>query len=89
VLEGLLTNFSQHHIPKCMQTLLTSIKVVGFNTMKIPAITNLAHLMNTSFYLRKDTLYKEDALEVDTLLGTLLISSKRNTQALEVLRNRV
>jgi len=57
--------------------------------MKIPAITNLAHLMNTSFYLRKHKTFLEDALEVDMLLGTLLISSKRNTQAIEVLRNRV
>jgi hypothetical protein len=56
---------------------------------KIPAITNLAHLMNTSFYLRKDKVHLEDALEVDFLQGTLLISSKRNTQAVELLRNKV
>ncbi len=56
---------------------------------KIPAITNLSHLMNTSFYLRKDKTHLEDAIEVDFLLGTLLISSKRNTQAIEVLRNKV
>jgi hypothetical protein len=46
---------------------------------KIPAITNLSHLMNISFNLKKDQIYLEDALEVDFLLGTLLISSKRNT----------
>lgn len=46
---------------------------------KIPAITTLSHLMNTSFSLRKGNAHLEDALEVDFLLGTLLISSKRNT----------
>jgi len=56
---------------------------------KIPAITNLAHLMNVSFYLRKDKALVEENIEVDFLLGTLLISSKRNTQAIEVLRNKV
>lgn len=56
---------------------------------KIPAITTLSHLMNTSFSLRKGNAHLEDALEVDFLLGTLLISSKRNTQAIEVLRNKV
>ena len=66
-----------------------SIKVVGFSMNKIPAITNLSHLMNISFYLRQERIYLEDALEVDFLLGTLLISSKRNTQAVELLRNRV
>jgi len=45
---------------------------------KIPAITNLAHLMNVSFSLRKDKAYLEETIEVDFLLGTLLISSKRN-----------
>lgn len=45
--------------------------------------------MNTSFYLKKDKIHLEDALEVDFLLGTLMISSKRNTQAIEVLRNKV
>lgn len=56
---------------------------------KIPAITNLAHLMNIAFYLRKERVHYEDALEVDYMLGTLLISSKRNTQAVELLRNKV
>lgn len=56
---------------------------------KIPAITNLSHLMNTSFYLKKDKVHLEDALEVDFMLGTLMISSKRNTQAIELLRNKV
>lgn len=69
--------------------MLQSVKVVGFNTNKIPAITNLAHLMNCSFYLRKDKVNLEDALEVDYMQGTLLISSKRNTQAVELLRSRV
>lgn len=56
---------------------------------KIPVITNLSHLMNISFYLKKDQIFLEDALEVDFMLGTLLISSKRNTQAIELLRNKV
>lgn len=34
-------------------------------------------------------MHFEDALEVDMMLGTLMISSKRNTQAVELLRNRV
>jgi len=39
--------------------------------------------------LRKGKTHLEDAVEVEFLLGTLLISSKRNTQAIEVLRNKV
>ena len=31
----------------------------------------------------------QDQVEIDFLLGTLLISSKRNTQAVEVLRSKV
>jgi hypothetical protein len=64
---------------KLFSTVLSSIKIIGFNTNKIPAITNLAHLMNCSFYLRKEKINLEDALEVDFMQGTLLISSKRNT----------
>ena len=74
---------------RLLKQVLSSIKIIGFNMNKIPAITNLAHLMNSSFYLRKDPWYLEDRIEVDFLLSTLLISSKRNTQALEVLRNKV
>lgn len=82
------TNESQW-AARLLQLVLLSIKIIGFNMNKIPAITNLAHLMNTSFYLRKDKVHLEDALEVDFLQGTLLISSKRNTQAVELLRNKV
>jgi len=74
---------------RLVKQVLCSIKVIGFNLNKIPAITNLSHLMNTSFYLRKEKHYLEDCIEVDFLLGTLLISSKRNTQAVEVLRGKV
>lgn len=74
---------------RLLQKTLTQVKLTGFNMSKIPAITNLAHLMNTSFYLRKERVHYEDALEVDYMLGTLLISSKRNTQAVELLRNKV
>ena len=74
---------------KLLQTVIQSIKIIGFNTSKIPAITNLAHLMNISFYLRKEKRNLEDALEADFMQGTILISSKRNTQAVELLRNKV
>lgn len=74
---------------RVLQYVFSSVKVVGFSMNKIPAITNLSHLMNISFYLRQERVHLEDALEVDFLLGTLLISSKRNTQAIELLRNRV
>lgn len=82
------TNESQW-AARLLQLVLLSIKIIGFNMNKIPAITNLAHLMNASFYLRKEKVHLEDALEVDFLQGTLLISSKRNTQAVELLRNKV
>lgn len=74
---------------RLLSTCLETIKITGFNMTKIPAITNLSHLLNTAFYLRKNKVHYEDALEVDFLLGTLLISSKRNTQAIELLRNKV
>lgn len=74
---------------RLLKTVLASIKVIGFSINKIPAITNLSHFMNVSFYLKKDKCHIEETIEVDFLLGTLLISSKRNTQAIEVLRNKV
>lgn len=74
---------------RLLTLVLQAIKITGLNMSKIPAITNLSHLMNTSFYLKKDRVHLEDALEVDFMLGTLMISSKRNTQAIEVLRNKV
>lgn len=74
---------------RLLKHVLASIKVIGINTNKIPAITNLSHLMNISFDLRKEQIYVEDSLEVNLLLGALLVSSKRNTQAIEVLRNKV
>jgi hypothetical protein len=74
---------------RLLTLVLQAVKITGFNMSKIPAITNLSHLMNTSFYLKKDKVHLEDALEVDFMLGTLMISSKRNTQAIELLRNKV
>ena len=74
---------------KLLKHVMLSFKVIGFNLNKLPAITNLSHLMNISFYLKKAGCYLQDQVEVDFLLGTLLISSKRNTQAVEVLRSRV
>lgn len=74
---------------RLLKQVVQSIKIHGFNTHKIPAITNLAHLMNIDFSLKKEKIYLEDTLEVNILLGTLLISSKRNTQAIEVLRSKV
>ena len=75
IFEGTNMNIWANKLLSCV---LSSIKVIGFNTGKIPAITNLAHFMNCSFYLRKDKNNLEDALEVDYIQGTLLISSKRN-----------
>ena len=86
IFEG---NDMQLWAKRLLQKVLTQIKLTGFNMSKIPAITNLSHLMNTSFQLRKERVHYEDALEVDYMLGTLLISSKRNTQAVELLRNKV
>lgn len=74
---------------KLLQQCIGAVKITGFNMCKIPAITNLSHLMNASFYLKKDMVHYEDALEVDYLFGTQLIASKRNTQAIELLRNKV
>jgi len=74
---------------RLLSQVLQAVKITGFNMSKIPAITNLSYLMNTSFYLKKDKVHLEDALEVDFMLGTLMVSSKRNTQAIELLRNKV
>jgi len=51
----------------------------------IPAVTNLTHLMNESFLLRREKQL-QDAFEVDSLVGGLLISTKRFVQATEILR---
>jgi hypothetical protein len=44
----------------------------------IQAITNLSNLMNNSFLLKKEKRLSE-AYEIDLMIGTLLISTKRQT----------
>ena len=41
--------------------------------------------MNSSVLLKKEH-YFQDAMDIDFFIGILLISTKRNTQATEVLR---
>ena len=59
--------------------------VYGFNVNAIPAITNLTYLMNQAFFLRKHKKHYQ-AQDVDCLIGTLLITTKRATQAAEFFR---
>mmetsp|Transcript_30590 Transcript_30590/g.30045 ORF Transcript_30590/g.30045 Transcript_30590/m.30045 type:complete len:101 (-) Transcript_30590:237-539(-) len=47
-------------INKCIRTL----KIVGFNTNSIPAITNMTLFMNETFVLKKEKMM-EEALEMD------------------------
>lgn len=72
-----------------MQRLLTktvqSIKISGFNTNTIPAVTNLAYFMNNSFLLRQKQL-GDHATEYDFLGGVLMVSFKKLTQAAEQFR---
>ena len=62
-----------------------SIKISGFNTNTIPAVTNLAYFMNNSFLLRHKQL-PEHATEYDFLGGVLMVSFKKLTQAAEQFR---
>ena len=64
---------------------LEKIVVVGFNCNAIPAITNLTYFMNHSFFLHKHKRTAE-ATEIDFLVGVLLITTKRATQAAELYR---
>ena len=41
--------------------------------------------MNESFYLKKEKCFN-DAMEIDLLVGILMISNKRFTQASEIFR---
>ena len=52
---------------------------------QIPAITSMMTFMNNSFLLKKEGHFLE-SLECDFMNGVLLISSKRNIQAVEVFR---
>lgn len=54
------------------------IKVIGFNTNQIPAITSMTTFMNNSFTLKKEG-HLAEAAECDLLIGVLMISSKRYT----------
>lgn len=64
---------------------LDKIIVYGFNTNAIPAITNLTYFMNQAFFMRKMKKYYQ-AEEVDCMIGTLMITTKRSTQAAEFFR---
>ena len=68
-------------ISRCIE----SIKVVGFNMLQIPAITALPIFMNESSYL-KQRGHIFDANELEFQVGTLMLSSKRFTQATEIFR---
>ena len=64
---------------------LALVKVIGFNCNQIPAITTLPTFMNNSFLLKKEARTVE-AAECDFIIGVLMISSKRPTQAVEIFR---
>ena len=64
---------------------IDKIVVFGFNSNSIPAITNLTYFMNQSFYMRKHKKYYQ-AEEIDQLVGTLMVTTKRATQAGEYFR---
>lgn len=61
------------------------IIVFGFNCNSIPAITNLTYFMNQTLYMRKSKK-RQQADEIDFLVGSLMISTKRATQAGEFFR---
>jgi len=65
--------------------LFEEITVFGFSMTAIPAITNLTYFMNLAFNLRENS-FQEQANQVDFLVATLLITTKRANQAAEVLR---
>jgi hypothetical protein len=72
-------------VTKLIQRSITQIKVMGFNLNHIPAITSLTTFMNNSFLLKKEG-HMSEALEYDFVIGVLMISSKRFTQAVEIFR---
>ena len=72
-------------IIKLLSKGISLIKVIGFNCNQIPAITSLTTIMNNSFLLKKEGHIAE-AFECDFIIGVLLISSKRYTQAVEIFR---
>ena len=64
---------------------IDKIVVYGFNCNSIPAITNLTYFMNQSLFMRKNKKYQQ-AEEIEYLVGTLMITTKRATQAGEFFR---
>jgi hypothetical protein len=70
---------------KLLSGAIGSIKVTGFNCNSIPAITNLTQFMNEALYLRKHNQVR-DATEIEFLSGVLMITTKRQNQAMEVFR---
>ena len=68
-----------------MGRFIDKIVVFGFNCNSIPAITNLTYFMNQVLYMRKSKKWQQ-AEEIDFLVGSLMISTKRATQAGEFFR---
>ena len=64
----------QRLISKCIK----SIKVVGFNCYQIPAFSFLTLFMFETFMLKKEG-NSNDAVEIEFLVGVLMISNKRYT----------
>jgi hypothetical protein len=65
--------------------LLKQIQILGFNTHQIPAITNVTYFMNQALFLQSKGK-QQQALEADFLACQLLITTKRATQAGEMIR---
>ena len=76
---------SDSNIGQLLAKAISSIKVVGFNIYQIPAITSMATFMNNSFLLKKEGNLSE-VQDFDFIIGVLMITTKRFTQALEIFR---
>jgi hypothetical protein len=72
-------------VVKLIQRSIGTIKVIGFNVNHIPAITSLTTFMNNSFLLKREG-HMNEAYDFDFIIGVLMISSKRFTQAVEIFR---
>ena len=63
---------------KLLTKTITNIKITGFNSYQIPAITNITYFINQSCLLKQNKQL-DDALEYDYMSGVLMISTKRFT----------
>lgn len=68
-----------------MRTLLKRVQVWGYPPNSIPPAGHVTQLMNIS-HLMKKTSREDEAAEADVLLGLSLISARRFTQAVELLK---